>query len=85
MVVAQVPVNECLKETCEDGCTNVLEVSDVPTLVNANGSSLVGITAVVKAQCGCSRDDGSSPLTCRPDSCLHGGVCVYNRDSETTR
>ena len=85
MPVAQVPVNECLKEVCEGGCTNALTISDEPTLVNANGSSLVGVTAVVKASCSCSRDDGSAALTCTPDSCLHGGICIYNRNSQTTR
>ena len=85
MEVAQVPINECLKEVCEGGCTNTLSIADGPTLVNANGSSLVGVTTVVMAQCGCDIDDGSSTLLCTPESCLHGGVCVYNDDSKTTR
>lgn len=85
MPVAQVPVNECLKEVCLGGCTNTLIITDEPTLVNANGSSLVGVTSIVQAQCGCDVDDGSSPLTCTPDSCLNGGVCIYNKDSQTTR
>lgn len=78
-------MDECVKEVCKDGCTNVLTVSSKPSLVNANGSSLVGVMSVVRAECGCGTDDGVSPLECSPSSCLHGGICVYNRDSQTTR
>ncbi|XP_067928117.1 neural-cadherin-like [Watersipora subatra] len=84
MTVAQVPINECLLEVCAGGCTNLLSVSNEPTLVNANGSSLVGVTSRVERVCACSQDNGSFPQMCTPDSCLHGGQCIYNRDSETT-
>ena len=85
MPVAQVPINECLKEVCDSGCTNQLTISNEPTLVNANGSSLVGVTAIIKANCSCSQNDGLSPLLCTPNSCLHGGICIYNHVSQTTR
>lgn len=81
----QAPVDECVREVCKDGCTNVLKVSSEPSLVNANGSSLVGVMAVVEAECSCGTDDGVSPIECSPNSCLHGGQCNYNKDSQTTR
>lgn len=79
------PVNECLREVCPAGCINALIIGSEPALVNANGSSLVGVSASVQAQCTSCNAAESMKSGCNPDSCLHGGTCIYNAESQTTR
>ena len=52
-------------------------VSSEPLLVNTNGTSIVGITSFVEAECECAaRVYENQDLECRPDTCLNGGKCV---------
>ena len=78
-----VPVDECLNETCESGgCTNTLVTSGTPLLINTNGTSMVGITAYILAQCTCASRDftENEDLYCRPDSCYNGGRCIQREN-----
>lgn len=43
----QINVNECLNEYCEGGCTNVVTAKSDATVINANTTSLVGVTTMV--------------------------------------
>jgi len=79
----QVPLNECMKEVCEGGCTNALTVSDTPTLTDSGAGSLIGVTARIVPKCGCEAE--SVPQRCAPTSCLHGGQCTFRADSNSTR
>ena len=70
-----VPVDECSagnKCHASSGCSNVLVISDDPSIVDANSTALVGVTAYVEARCRCN------VLTfdhCTASSCLNGGTC----------
>lgn len=72
-----VPIDECLYETCESGCSNTLVTTGEPLVVNTNTSSLVGVTAYIKAECVCkARDFSGNHTTCdQPYSCLNRGLC----------
>ena len=50
-----VGIDECLHENsnCEGSCTNSLEISSLPYMVNANRTSLVGVRVLVEAECVC--------------------------------
>lgn len=74
-----VPVDECLNRQCQHNCYNQLVISGEALLVNANDTSLLGVTAYVKSECGFSADDGldwKSETECQPNSCLNGGTCL---------
>lgn len=81
--IAMVPIDECQNEKCEaGGCSNKLITTSDPLLVNTNGTSLVGVTAYIKAYCECaarSFSPVSAATECRPDSCYNGGTC-HQRD-----
>ena len=73
-----VPVDECLKEICESGgCSNELRISKIPMLVNTNGTSLVGVSSFVEAECVCAaRKVDANKQQCTDAYCLNGGTCV---------
>ena len=76
--IAMIPVDECYKEVCESGgCTNVLKTTNQPLLIQTNGTSLVGVTSYIVAECVCAaRTFSNEPLKCETGSCLNGGKCV---------
>ena len=45
--LAEAPVNLCLKENCEAGCTNKLVVTKSPHVINTNATSLVGVDSYI--------------------------------------
>ena len=85
--IAMVPVDECISERCESGgCSNILVTTGDPNVINTNGTSLIGVTAFVRAECTCSArmfDLGNETVgltkgsaKCEPHSCLNGGTCT---------
>ena len=75
------PIDECLDEVCESGgCSNRIITTNEPNLINTNGTSLIGITSYVVAECTCTaREFNVNETGCVPDSCLNGGTC-HERD-----
>ncbi|CAH1778847.1 unnamed protein product [Owenia fusiformis] len=81
--IAQIPVDECYKEICESGgCENRLITTNKPLLINSNGTSLVGVTAYIEADCVCAAKTFSDNLeTCSFGVCKNGGTCVDQDES----
>ena len=81
--IAAVPIDECLSERCDSGgCSNVLKTSGDPLVINTNGTSLIGVTAYVTAECTCAaRTFTDDVMRCQPNSCLNGGKC-QERESD---
>lgn len=77
--LAMTPVDECLEEVCDSaGCTSVLVIADEPLIVNANQTSIVGVTSYVERKCTCGARDFSSSsddVRCHVGSCFNGGTC----------
>ena len=63
------PVDLCMKENCEAGCTNQLVVKNTPLVVSANATSLVGVDSYIVAQCTCKV--GTASINCRIFKYLH--------------
>ena len=83
-MIAMVPIDECLDEVCESGgCANVIVTTADPLMINTNSSSLIGVTAYIKAECICAARifNITEDKKCQPNSCLNGGVC-RQRDSD---
>ena len=75
--IAMVPIDECVKEKCESGgCSNKLETSTVPLVVNTNGTSLIGVTSYIVSKCECAAKEHKVDTRCRAHTCLNGGHCV---------
>lgn len=75
--ITMVKIDMCLRETCESGgCANILVVGDQPNYVNANGTSFIGVSTSVVAQCQCKATNFSAMPECTPAYCLNGGRCV---------
>lgn len=81
MNISMVGIDECLQENhmCEGSCTNHLEISPMPYLVNANKTALVGVHVKTIVECTCGARNFTKAETCRSSPCLNGGRC-----SETT-
>lgn len=76
-----VGVDECLyeNEMCEGSCTNFLDISNLPYMVNANKTALVGVRVDVIAECTCGARNFTKPETCRNNPCHNGGRCIEGR------
>lgn len=75
--ITMVNIDMCLREMCESGgCSNKLVIGDLPNYVNANGTSFIGVSTSVVAECQCAATDFSAPPSCTPAYCLNGGRCV---------
>lgn len=79
--ITMVSVDECLYENqaCEGSCTNTLDISPLPYMVNANKTALVGVRVDVLAECTCGARNFSKAETCRSSPCYNGGRCVDGR------
>lgn len=71
-----VPIDACGEEQFEGGCYNFLNITERPAMVNANGTSFVGVEAVVTAREGCRALAFPDPNICTGDYCYHGGTCI---------
>ncbi|CAG5851212.1 unnamed protein product [Menidia menidia] len=78
--VFQVRVDECTSSNCAGtgGCTNVLSVRDMPTVVDCGTMSLVSVTVESTAVCSCQgREQQHQSCSTYPrNPCFNGGVCV---------
>nr|MBE5724508.1 Cadherin-N [Cucujiformia] len=83
--ITMVGIDECLYENqmCEGSCTNTLDISALPYMVNANKTSLVGVRVDVLAECTCGARNFSKEESCRNNPCYNGGRCIENRYSIT--
>lgn len=84
--ITMVGIDECLYENvmCEgSSCTNALDISNIPYMVNANRTALVGVRVDVEAECTCGARNFSKAETCRNSPCYNGGRCVEGRNGLT--
>ncbi|XP_034669297.1 neural-cadherin isoform X6 [Drosophila subobscura] len=79
--ITMVGIDECLYENqmCEGSCTNALEISPLPYMVNANKTALVGVRVDTLADCTCGARNFTKPESCRTNPCHNGGRCMDTR------
>ncbi|XP_071875827.1 neural-cadherin-like isoform X1 [Bombus fervidus] len=79
--ITMVGIDECYyeNEVCEGSCTNTLDISSLPYMVNANRTALVGVRVDVIAECTCGARNFSKGESCRNSPCYNGGRCVEGR------
>ncbi|XP_012541028.1 neural-cadherin isoform X2 [Monomorium pharaonis] len=79
--ITMVNIDECYyeNEMCEGSCTNTLDISNLPYMVNANRTALVGVRVDVIAECTCGARNFSKGESCRNSPCYNGGRCVEDR------
>uniref|UniRef100_A0A6B2E6C1 Putative cadherin egf lag seven-pass g-type receptor n=1 Tax=Phlebotomus kandelakii TaxID=1109342 RepID=A0A6B2E6C1_9DIPT len=79
--ITMVGIDECLYENqmCEGSCTNNLDISSLPYMVNANKTALVGVRVDVQAECTCGDRNFSKSESCRSSPCYNGGRCMESR------
>ncbi|KAG5675458.1 hypothetical protein PVAND_005362 [Polypedilum vanderplanki] len=79
--ITMVGIDECLYENqnCEGSCTNTLDISSLPYMVNANKTALVGVRVDVLAECTCGARNFSKAESCRNNACHNGGRCSETR------
>ncbi|XP_047118591.1 neural-cadherin-like [Schistocerca piceifrons] len=79
--ITMVGIDECLYENvmCEGSCTNVLDISNLPYMVNANKTSLVGVRVDVIAECTCGARNFTKGENCRTSPCYNGGRCMERK------
>ncbi|XP_033339373.1 neural-cadherin isoform X6 [Megalopta genalis] len=79
--ITMVGIDECYyeNEMCEGSCTNTLDISSLPYMVNANKTALVSVRVDVIAECTCGARNFSKGESCRSSPCYNGGRCVEGR------
>lgn len=79
--ITMVGIDECLYENqnCEGSCTNNLEISSVPYMVDANKTALVGVRVEVVPECVCGARNFVKPESCHSHVCYNGGRCLEGR------
>ncbi|XP_073987911.1 neural cadherin isoform X3 [Rhodnius prolixus] len=79
--ITMVGIDECLYENqnCEGSCTNSLDISNLPYMVNANKTALVGVRVDVISECTCGARNFTKGESCRNSPCLNGGRCIEGR------
>nr|XP_027308283.2 neural-cadherin [Anas platyrhynchos] len=78
--ITQIGIDECVTANCthSSGCSSKHEQSHVPTITTAGSVSLVSVTVLSSALCGCAARE-SPHLSCssyQTNPCLNGGTCV---------
>ncbi|KFQ07158.1 Neural-cadherin, partial [Leptosomus discolor] len=78
--ITQIGIDECVTANCthSSGCISKHEQSHVPTITTAGSVSLVSVTVLSRALCGCEARE-SPHLSCssyQTNPCLNGGTCV---------
>nr|CAD7400327.1 unnamed protein product [Timema poppensis] len=79
--ITMVGIDECLYENhkCEGSCTNTMNTSNSPYLVDGNTTSLVGVRVDVVAECTCVARNFTKSESCRTSPCYNGGRCIEGR------
>nr|CAD7430770.1 unnamed protein product [Timema monikensis] len=79
--ITMVGIDECLYENhkCEGSCTNTMNISNSPYLVDGNTTSLVGVRVDVMAECTCGARNFTKSESCRTNPCYNGGRCSEGR------
>nr|CAD7425766.1 unnamed protein product [Timema monikensis] len=79
--ITMVGIDECLYENhkCEGSCTNTINISNSPYLVDGNTTSLVGVRVDVMAECTCGARNFTKSESCRTSPCYNGGRCSEGR------
>ncbi|XP_058799205.1 neural-cadherin isoform X1 [Phymastichus coffea] len=79
--ITMVGIDECFyeNEMCEGSCTNTLDISNLPYMVNANKTALVGVRVDVIAECTCGARNFSKGESCKNNPCHNGGRCLETR------
>ncbi|KAK7083607.1 Cadherin [Halocaridina rubra] len=79
--IVMVDINECLYENvpCDGSCSGVISISSVPYLVDANRTSLVGVSFTTVAECTCKARTFSQEETCHPNPCYNSGFCTRTK------
>ncbi|XP_042642142.1 neural-cadherin-like isoform X2 [Tyto alba] len=78
--ITQIGIDECVTANCthSGGCISKHEQSHMPTIATAGSVSLVSVTVLSRALCGCVARE-SPHLSCssyQTNPCLNGGTCV---------
>nr|CAD7403376.1 unnamed protein product [Timema cristinae] len=76
--ITMIGIDECLYENhkCEGSCTNTMNISNSPYLVDGNTTSLVGVRVDVMAECTCGARNFTKSESCRTSPCYNGGRCI---------
>ncbi|KAL5279010.1 hmr-1.2 family protein [Megaselia abdita] len=79
--ITMVGIDECLYENqmCEGSCTNTLDISSLPYMVNANKTALVGVRVDTLAECTCGARNFTKEESCQNSPCYNGGRCIETR------
>uniref|UniRef100_A0A8D2N0U5 Neural-cadherin-like n=1 Tax=Zonotrichia albicollis TaxID=44394 RepID=A0A8D2N0U5_ZONAL len=78
--ITQTGIDECVTAECthSSGCVSKHEQNHVPTITTAGSVSLVSVTVLSHAVCGCAARENPH-LSCssyQTNPCLNGGTCV---------
>ncbi|NXQ88043.1 CADN protein, partial [Nyctibius grandis] len=78
--ITQIGIDECMTANCthSSGCISKHEQNHMPTITTAGSFSLVSVTVLSRALCGCAARE-SPHLSCssyQTNPCLNGGTCV---------
>lgn len=78
--ITQIGIDECVTADCthSSGCISKREQNHVPTITTAGSVSLVSVTVLSHAVCGCAARENPH-LSCssyQTNPCLNGGTCV---------
>ena len=85
ITLVSIGIDECAESErhCKDGgCKTTTHYLNVPALINANQTALVGVSAEEKAECICKSLQGHSLTSLNgrscsdPGYCLNGGMCL---------
>ncbi|CAH1131679.1 unnamed protein product [Ceutorhynchus assimilis] len=78
--ITMLGIDECLYENniCEGSCTNRLNITGAPYLVNANKTALVSIKLNPVAECICAARHSFRERICKNSFCSDKGTCTGN-------
>jgi len=79
ITLVSIGIDECAESErhCKDGgCKTTTHYLNVPALINANQTALVGVSAEEKAECICKSLQGHSLASLNTRSCSDAGYCL---------
>ncbi|XP_049940791.1 neural-cadherin-like [Schistocerca serialis cubense] len=69
------------KINCQDLCIDSYRIGSHPVLVDANTTSLAGISVVITAKCNPATQNFAGANTCNEKHCYNGGYCIKEKSS----